>query len=480
MSSQKADSSYSRLHRRNQASGVEKPATEASHTTTTKTQPKDATQDENVDWKDTPTFSAPAASSSPSHSFSGTDSSSSSKSSSSPPTYASESIESTPKRSGFWKKVLMYGTGLLTASLVYYVVSEAKENPSWWYESDTKAPYVITPSGRKLAYNEYGNPLGTDVVLVFHDYLAGRMELEGLGVLDILNHRGKTQTPVDGVSAPSSASGIAPDSEKNYANVRLIVIDRPGYGQSMKQRHRRLSDWPEDVMRVVNALNIDKFSVIGIGAGGLYALACAATIPAANPGRLVNVAVVSSEAPRLDVFGMAIPTTERDQSREQMIQELLKGRSYWGSFLLKLSNVVLYSSATPTPVFEMLYGTEVKLMEARPELYKKMVLATREAWSQGYFAVKNDLAVTKDRSPTAAIGYSHILLAKGRTRGNVAWREGSARTSAHDHAFSETRPGRETSRLQRTRTPLLHLTQLERSSRLCHHTASWRIGGNQR
>lgn len=339
-----------------------------------------------------------------------------------------------PKHSSRWWTLFKYGLPLAMAVGAYYVISEANDNPSWWYNSGVKAPYVITPSGRKLAYSEYGNPLGKDVVFVFHDYLAGRTEIEALGLDDMLKE------------------------EKRWANVRVIVLDRPGYGQSDAQRHRRLADWPEDVMRVVTALKIEKFSIIGIGAGGLYALACAEMIPAAQPGRLTNVALLATEAPRHDHFGMPIPTTIADQSREWQIQQMLSRRfgalgsaihmgfyptntnnpngghqsaataakansdsniatSLIGSVtldaVLRLSNVLLYSTSDPEYVFELLYGNETKVLTARPELYKSLVHGAREALSQGFHSVQDELAVTKDRGATAAIGYSHLQLAKG-------------------------------------------------------------------
>lgn len=326
-----------------------------------------------------------------------------------------------------WGKLWKYGLLAAIGAAAYYIISEANDNPSWWYNSAVKAPYVITPSGRKLAYSEYGNPLGKDVVFVFHDYLSGRTEIESLGLDKMLKE------------------------EKRWANVRVIVVDRPGYGQSDAQRHRRLADWPEDVMRVVTTLKIEKFSIIGIGAGGLYALACAETIPAAQPGRLTNVALLATEAPRHDHFGMPIPTTAADQSREWRIQQMLARRfgahgtainmgfyptsanghqvapikpsdsnvaaSYMGSLaldaVLRLSNVLLYSSSNPEYVFELLYGNETKVLAARPELYKSVVHGAREALSQGFHSIQDELAVTKDRGATSAIGYSHLQLAKG-------------------------------------------------------------------
>lgn len=75
--------------------------------------------------------------------------------------------------------------------------------------------------------------------------------------------------------------------------IRLITLDRPGYGFSNFQPKRRLLDWPQDVSELADALGIDRFAVIGFSAGGPYALSCAHQIP----HRLIRVGVVDSAPP---------------------------------------------------------------------------------------------------------------------------------------------------------------------------------------
>jgi pimeloyl-ACP methyl ester carboxylesterase len=58
-------------------------------------------------------------------------------------------------------------------------------------------------------------------------------------------------------------------------NIRLITTDRPGYGLSDYQQSRNLLDWPDDVVQLADALQLDQFSVLGFSGGGPYALACA-------------------------------------------------------------------------------------------------------------------------------------------------------------------------------------------------------------
>ena len=76
-------------------------------------------------------------------------------------------------------------------------------------------------------------------------------------------------------------------------HIRAIVPDRPGYGLSDFQRHRRLLDWPADVEQLADHLGLERFAVLGVSGGGPHAAACAYAIP----HRLTRVGLVSSAAP---------------------------------------------------------------------------------------------------------------------------------------------------------------------------------------
>jgi pimeloyl-ACP methyl ester carboxylesterase len=77
------------------------------------------------------------------------------------------------------------------------------------------------------------------------------------------------------------------------ARVRLIGVDRPGYGLSDEQRGRTLLDWPDDVAALADHLGFERFAVVGISGGGPFAAACAWKIPE----RLVAVSLVSAMGP---------------------------------------------------------------------------------------------------------------------------------------------------------------------------------------
>lgn len=63
------------------------------------------------------------------------------------------------------------------------------------------------------------------------------------------------------------------------AGVRLISVDRPGYGHSTYQANRSLTGWPDDVGQLADHLDLGRFGVVGISGGGPHALVCAALMP---------------------------------------------------------------------------------------------------------------------------------------------------------------------------------------------------------
>jgi len=124
---------------------------------------------------------------------------------------------------------------------------------------------LTLPDGRKLAYAEFGKPDGHPV-LYCHGSPTSRLEPLMVGD-DLLSQLG----------------------------LRVICPDRPGIGQSDFQSGRGFSDWPKDVVFLMEAIGLDRFSVLGVSGGGGYAAVCAAKIPE----RLHKV-VIASGAWRMD------------------------------------------------------------------------------------------------------------------------------------------------------------------------------------
>eukprot|EP00929_Paragymnodinium_shiwhaense_P105623 TRINITY_DN70679_c0_g1_i1.p1 TRINITY_DN70679_c0_g1~~TRINITY_DN70679_c0_g1_i1.p1 ORF type:complete len:342 (+),score=57.35 TRINITY_DN70679_c0_g1_i1:74-1099(+) len=116
--------------------------------------------------------------------------------------------------------------------------------------------------GRLLAYHEEGEGVP---VFAFHGMCSSRLTWLGAKPL----------------------SEVCP-------GVRLIAIDRPGYGGSSPPPFGySYSAFVRDVKELADALGLERFCVAGHSSGGPYALAAAAELP----GRVTACAAVSSDAP---------------------------------------------------------------------------------------------------------------------------------------------------------------------------------------
>jgi pimeloyl-ACP methyl ester carboxylesterase len=77
--------------------------------------------------------------------------------------------------------------------------------------------------------------------------------------------------------------------DESRTELRVVTIDRPGYGGSSPQPGRRLENWPSDVAAVADELGVERFGVTGLSTGGAYVVASAALLP----DRVVGAGVIS-------------------------------------------------------------------------------------------------------------------------------------------------------------------------------------------
>lgn len=119
---------------------------------------------------------------------------------------------------------------------------------------------VRLDDGRRIGYATYGPPEGRPILFF-------------------------TGTP------GSRLDGRVGDAESTAREraVRVIVVERPGYGLSDRKSGRRVVDWADDVRQVADRLELDRFAAYGYSGGGPHALACGARIP----DRVTAVAAVS-------------------------------------------------------------------------------------------------------------------------------------------------------------------------------------------
>jgi pimeloyl-ACP methyl ester carboxylesterase len=126
--------------------------------------------------------------------------------------------------------------------------------------------FLTLPDGRQLAYAKYGDSNGHPV-LYFHGAPSSRLEPLILG-----------------------------DEVITQYGLYVVAPDRPGVGQSDFQPNRGFSDWVNDVIFLADALNLNKFSILGISGGCGYVAACTAKIP-----ERIHAAVIVSGAWRMDL-----------------------------------------------------------------------------------------------------------------------------------------------------------------------------------
>src|SRR4051812_34137799 len=98
---------------------------------------------------------------------------------------------------------------------------------------------VTLRDGRRLGYAEYGEPDGRPV-FYFH---------------------GTPGSRIDGRGA---------DAEVRALGLRVIAVERPGYGLSTFVPRRTIASWPADVTELADALGIERFGVYGYSYGGPY------------------------------------------------------------------------------------------------------------------------------------------------------------------------------------------------------------------
>lgn len=112
---------------------------------------------------------------------------------------------------------------------------------------------IVLPGGRTIGVADYGAP-GATAVLWCHGGPGSRLE----------------------------PAHVAPEAAA--AGLRIVGIDRPGYGRSTPQPGRTIAGWVPDALTVADHLGIERFVTVGVSTGGAFALAVAAAAPARTLG----------------------------------------------------------------------------------------------------------------------------------------------------------------------------------------------------
>lgn len=107
--------------------------------------------------------------------------------------------------------------------------------------------FIALNNDHKISYQTYGK--GENTIILFHGLVGG--------------------------------SWLDPDTlpHINEANVRIVALERVGYGSSSQFELNNVNDWEPIIWQVIKELNITAADVIGISAGAPYAYASAFFLP---------------------------------------------------------------------------------------------------------------------------------------------------------------------------------------------------------
>lgn len=220
-------------------------------------------------------------------------------------------------------------------------------------------PAVITRDGRRLRYEQIGDPSGAPV-FVLHGTPGSRL------------------------------SGLRRRRERvAEAGLRVITYDRPGYGGSSRHAGRRVVDCVGDIATIADELGLERFAVSGASGGGPHALAAGARLGGRVTSAACNVGAAPYDAPGLDWFDGMDPINVRElrwalEGEETLTQELAR----------EARNVLDRVENDPAALLE---GAELsdsdRAVLERPDVRETLRASTRESFSQGVSGwVDDDLA----------------------------------------------------------------------------------------
>ena len=208
------------------------------------------------------------------------------------------------------------------------------------------------PDGRRLGYAEYGDPQGKPI-----------LEIHG---------------------NPSSRLGAELfDEAAKKMGIRVIGIDRPGIGLSDYKPHRKLLDWPDDVIELADALGFDRFPIVGGSGGAPSTLACAYKIPE----RLSAVGVLFGPRP------IGTPGATDGWSRSRRVQAFFERNGPFWLVRMAMSIIARTLRNNPEKAFSMMFEELPPPDKAAlddPKVQQQFVNTVREAFRAGPDGVAMD------------------------------------------------------------------------------------------
>ncbi|HEY5630176.1 MAG TPA: alpha/beta hydrolase [Candidatus Limnocylindrales bacterium] len=214
---------------------------------------------------------------------------------------------------------------------------------------------VGLPGGTRIGYAETGDPAGTPV-LYLHGSPSSRLEIGLPGIREAADE----------------------------LSLRVIAADRPGVGLSPFRRYS-VADYPQLVRSLVDALELDRFAVVGVSGGGKYACGCAWALP----DRVTRVALVSSTC-SFDLPGARATWNAEDR------------RLYWAAdrapsvvrlVMAKIARDIARNPDALFPTVERTVGTADNEVLAQRDFREALARDMGEAFRQGGRGPAHDLSL---------------------------------------------------------------------------------------
>lgn len=221
--------------------------------------------------------------------------------------------------------------------------------PARKFRSQPETRYFLS-RGHRLAYSEFGSGSGTPV-LYFHDNGSSRLEAEFF------------------------------DRAARQHGFRLIAVDRPGIGESDYYLTTSTADFCADARQLMEQLGIQRFGVMSLGAGGIFALTMAHLFPnhvnfklslAGVPGSVFNES--GSQSYAASCWNEVTPLLIRLLVR-------VKHRFFPDNPAKSIARMEKYLSYTDRKALR------------DPQVFQALARDQQEAFRRGYQGVAQDLAV---------------------------------------------------------------------------------------
>jgi pimeloyl-ACP methyl ester carboxylesterase len=172
----------------------------------------------------------------------------------------------------------------------------------------------------------------------------------------------------------SRLMAVGCEERADELGLRIICLERPGFGLSEFASDRTLVAWADDVAAATSALNLDRFVVVGVSAGAPYALACGARLPS----RIEAVGVIAGIAPpQFLVDDELAELIERDRHEAEEA-----ARRHFSAMRTDIDASVRAMATRDGPD-----GNTY----ARPDVQERFAMTRREAFRQGVDGAVLDL-----------------------------------------------------------------------------------------